>query len=764
MNRKDLINISIDFFNTFYYKSKQTISANALLFTRPTGMGINDELLVYFHQKGEEDYLENNLKILNTEYKFIDNNRRFFLSNVPLGIVPESVTKYNFKYQVPVLFFNREFSSDKKSTPIKSLESEMKKYEDERIEQPFILDKRINNSDILNELINDINNSKDPCIRIIIAPAGYGKTVLMSSLYNSLSKIFKESKAKQKMFAQPLIMLPGHIKRANDIDDLINNFVGDEYDYGIASSDTFKFWINNGFAIWLLDGLEELILKIPEEFIYKLLDNFVYSSQSVNSQIIISIRKPLLAASQEFKEILNNWTGSGLKVYELNEWTNNEKIKYFKKNLSEEDNNFLSDIKNTNNYLSVICKIPYYCSLIATLKNNNELSYLNDEVDLVKYSFEKLCEREFGKGLDKDIFPIDKQVDIFTDIAIDSLKKGFITDDNLKEWAELYLPTELNTNDRVEQLSCIQRHAVLSLTGINFDFVHDIMKQYLIGNGISNNLIKNNINNLDYILIEDCSYLEKYIIKNTENINWDTIFYNLNSLDSLKNDDAFAFRNSLKIYLKTNNSDHETRLKGLLNNKNLSGIVFKNLNLSGFGIQNSNLENTSFINCNLQNTDLSECDFKDTYFDNNCKMDNLEISNSMLQSIRLNDKTIYDQKEILSYFFKRTAKSNPKTEPCQAAINLIKIFDKLIKKGKLFKLPKKFIISTKCAGGISADIIIDSSIRKGFIIEDNKSYLKLRHSLYEEVKDFTKNRKLSDGINKILNEICRDTNIGCKHI
>jgi hypothetical protein len=134
MKREDLKKLAQSFLGTYGYISKSTTIHNAVLFSRPTGMGITDELLVYFHEKGEEKNIEKNLAELNDRYPRIvagEEGRRLFLSNEPIGIVPSEITNTGFKYQVPVYFFDREFQSGKKTTPLNKLEEEAAKFVNE---------------------------------------------------------------------------------------------------------------------------------------------------------------------------------------------------------------------------------------------------------------------------------------------------------------------------------------------------------------------------------------------------------------------------------------------------------------------------------------------------------------------------------------------------------------------------------------------------------------------------------------------------------
>jgi uncharacterized protein YjbI with pentapeptide repeats len=763
MNREELKRLTIEFLDTFRYANKNTKSPNAILFTRPTGLGINDEILIYFHQKGEEDYLENNLRTLDNEFANLDESRRFFLSNVPLGLTPDSLKKYKFKYQVPVMFFTREFSTEKIATPLKVLEKDLTQFENERIEQPFKSNEQLFNNDLLEYIYNEIINAKSPTIKIIVAPAGYGKTVLMSSLYNKLSLNFKDCKQKQKLASQPLIMLPGHIKRASDIDGLINNFIGDEYDYNITYLETFKFWVKNGFAVWLLDGLEELILKIPEEFIMTMLDEFITAQDSKNTQIVISIRKPLLAASSELKDLLQSWKDVGITLYELSDWSDKEKVNYFNKNLYEKDRDFINQVKSSS-ILSEICTIPYYCKLVSDLKNANELKGFKDEIELVEYSFEKLCEREFGKGLDEEIFDIDTQKELFAELALESIDKGIICEETLIEYCGIFLPEGMTNVKKSEQIACLQRHAVLSFSGKNLEFVHDIMRQLLIGVGLDNQLKHDNLKNFDKLLLEYDSLLIKFLIKNNLNSDWNNIFNLINALDKYKDHNAYGFRNLLMIYLTLDIPNKESRLTLLLNHNNLSGLRFINLNLNGFEMQNSRLENTQFINCNLEDVKFNGCHFDETSFDDTCNLIYASVDESIFESIKVNGKSIYDHKEILQYFYKQTTKRIEKTEPCQASINLIKVWKRLASRGKGYIMHKKFILSRKCGGGMSSIFYLDSAVQHGYFTEDHKGFVKIKLIMFDEVIEFIKNKKSSPGIKKILDEVCRDTSIGCKHI
>jgi len=722
---------------------------------------------VYFHERGEENLIHTRLTSLNERYKRIpggEGGRRFFLSPVPLGIVPEPVTTNEFTYQVPVWFFDREFSA-KKTTPLKRLEEDAAKYEKERIEQPYIINGAKDN-DLLSFLLKELESPEQPCLRIIVAPAGYGKTVLMGALYTKLKEKFLENKKKQISGRRPLLMLPGHLKQAYDLKGLINNFIGDEYDYGVAYPETFQFWIKNNFVTWLLDGLEELLLKIPEEFIYTLLAEYIVAPKSLTPQIVLAIRKPILATSPELRETIEYYQGYGLKLYELCEWKEEQQKKYFYKNLlvnTEEKENFVKDLAQSET-LRNVCSIPYYCSLVADLKNNNQMSIFNDDCDLIGWAIEKLCEREFQKGVDPDILSINNQKDLFVNLACENFRQNKITKELLIELTEILL-SDINKDIRENQINCLLRHALLTQMGEDIDFTHDIIKQYLYGHVLLVELKHNRVKLFESREIEKDTLTFKYLLKHSNDVEWGKVIEATFMLPSLPSSSSIGFRNVMNIFLSSAEvlEKEEILLKYQLTDKNLSGLVFRNLNLNNFSMQHSNLSSVEFHNCKLTNAKLDGCHLKNTFFDSKCELGGMTLRGAILETIKTETKVLDDQKEIKEYFYHRTKVSVEPKGPCQATINMRKVLDKIFKKGRGSQIPRKFLLQTKCGGGIPTDKVLEACIRNGLISEIGEE-IRIKINLFDEIEQFIKELRVTDNIRRVLDDICRDKNIGCQHI
>lgn len=764
MDKETLKKLVVKFKNSLGYLDKFTDDPNAILFTK----GEIQEL-VYIHGEGEENILEDSLSSLATTYRRIPEQiGRFFISTYPLGRPPEAVVQNGFKYQVPVWFFDKEFSTLKTSTPLKQLEAEAKKYESERIAQPFISGGK-KGSDLLDTLLDELKSPKAPSLRIILAPAGYGKTVLMASLYSKLKEKFVKEKQRQQLCMRPLIMLPGHIGRASDLNELINNFINSEYTFGDASIDTFKFWINNNFAVWLLDGVEELFIKNSELNTYKLLDEYIGAPDSVNPQIIIAIRKSLLATSSELKDYIKEWESEGvIKVYELNEWGDTEKKKYFEKNLtiqSIEKTNFITDILNSST-LNSICSVPYFSNLIAGLKNNDKMKIFSDKVELIEYVFENFCEREFNKGLDRDIFPVDNQRTILIDLAGEFFKGN--TNDNiknlLKDFVQIF--TENLSDDlKEQQTNFFVRHAFLTETSKGIDFSHEIIKEYLQSLYLLDKLVTNNIENFDNKEIEYESFLLDCLIKKLpDNIDWNWVISNITQIPYNQSAEAIGFRNILKIITKSAHPNITGIIKNFLSHRNLSGIKFSDLNMNGFNFQNSNLESVTFERCNLESANFGGCTFKNTNFKDS-KIKNAIIKGAHFISVDFNGKYMDDSKEIVRTFIQETGTQIEQRDiSCQALINLVTILKKLTRKHKGDEMPIKFLLAVRCGGRIPADIVVDQLIKEKILLKSG-DYVKINPNYYEYIKKFVDKPtpNLVKEIDIVLNRICPDYNYGCKH-
>jgi hypothetical protein len=235
-------------------------------------------------------------------------------------------------------------------------------------------------------------------------------------------------------------------------------------------------------------------------------------------------------------------------------------------------------------------------------------------------------------------------------------------------------------------------------------------------------------------------------------------------LPSLPNDNAIGFRNIMDIFLHTKISEkEEILLKYSLANKNLTGLVFTDLKLKDFNFQNSNLTDVEFKNCNLTNANLDGCYFKNTLFDPNCVLTGATNRGALFETIKTETKLLNDQKEIAKYFYERTLIPLEQKGPCQATINLRKILEKIARKGRGFQIQKRSLLQTRCGGGIPGNKILEACIKHGLLSEIGEQ-IKIKINLFDEVERFVEELRPTNNIRNVLDDICKDRNIGCQHI
>ncbi len=768
ISKDKLKKLAIEFLecNNFY---SENVSENAVLFKKTDELGIDKKVLVYFYDpKKSEDEIKDEIKELEEKFP-LSKEHKFFLSpvNVRLGIAKD------FTVQTPVLFFDRDFSSYKSNTTLKKFEKEIiSNIIKERIEQPFKFNNRLMEEDILNYLFEKIWNAKESSLKVIIAPAGYGKTVLMAALYDKMRREFMEKKKHQELSIKPLLMISPHIRGARNIDELINNFTNEEYEWGVCNANVFKFWVRHNFAVWLLDGVEELIMKAGEDFIYDLMNDFITNPDADAPQIVISIRSTILTTQPDLRDAISEWEGDGLEVYELCEWRRKQKVVYFDKNLKvpqEEKEEFKKELDRSPT-LNKICGVPYFCKLIADLKNSGKMASFNDECELIEHFVKSICEREFEKGLDKELFPVEKQMELFEWLLENALssKQTKISTSDLKDIAEIFIEKDVNLEVKKKQLTCIFRHPLLISAGENeMEFIHEIIKDYFLGVVYYKSLKNKNYNIFDALEIEEDTVYLKFLRKKSYRLNWDDIIKEIQEFSAKPSERALQFRNILKIYLISDKENKERLLKNILSNRNLSGLIFKDLDLSEFSFENSKLENTCFKNCKLIGANFNKCYFKNTLFDDKCVMDKMTIKGAFLDSIRTNGAVLDTKEKISEFFYKRTSISQIEREgPCEGVINLIKILKKIIRKGKGAEVPRNFLVKTKLDKGDAAEYV-DTLIKYGLLKEIRKDYLRIPIEYYKKLERFIKNplefHSEVKELKEILDRLCPNRKKGCKH-
>ncbi len=766
MTSEEIKHLAKQFLRTYNYLAKD-VDPHAIVFSRPTGLGVTDEILVYIHRRGAEAELESELRSLARRFERVPagpGGRRFFLAPEPLGVAPPVVSEFGFTYQVPAFFFDREFTSLKPTTTLKQLERDAARFDQERIDQPFRTDGHAG-ADLLAHLLSELRTPLEPSLRIVVAPAGYGKTVLIAGLYSKLKEEFTRNKNQQKMGMRPLLMLPGHLGRAADLSTLVNNFIGEEYDFGMLSEEGFSFWVRNNFGVWLLDGLEELILKSPEEFMLELLNDYIAAPNTGNPQIVVAVRKPILATSPELKSIIDDYKDYGVRVYELVDWSETQAEAYFRKNLrisGAETEDFLREFRRSVT-LRDICRVPYYCRLVADLRNDGKMRAFADGYDLVSHAVSQICEREFTKNLDPDVFPVTTQMELLAELAGQQMRGHRITRELLTDHAEVILsgcPEEV----KLSQTEAMRQHALLtgasSGSDSELEFTQDIIKQYLEGMYLAGELARIRVDALHLQEMETGSLTLEFLRKHTSDLDWAAVMSHACTLCSSRNDEGIGFRNAVKVLLSSGAPDKAAFLRDEMQEKNLTGIEFRGLALSSVRFCGSKLDGAVFADCDLAGCNFDGCLFRNTAFDGRIELTGATTKGALFEVIRVDGKVIGDKKAIERWFYDKTKVKPEHIEPCQAAVNTRRVLEKVFRKGRGGKLPMQFLLRTRCEG-VSADRCVKALVKAGYLRETG-DWVKPATMRFAEITCFVERDSATEGLRTVLDGLCDEP--GCIHV
>lgn len=167
----------------------------------------------------------------------------------------------------------------------------------------------------------------------------------------------------------------------------------------------------------------------------------------------------------------------------------------------------------------------------------------------------------------------------------------------------------------------------------------------------------------------------------------------------------------------------------------------------------------------MSNVHFDGCQIRNTFFKSDCILSGATFRGANIESVIDENKTLFDQKEIRKFLYKRTEVKAERGEPCQAVINLKRVLRKLVRKGRGFKMHRKFTY-TKCGGGIPSDRCLEIAIKFG-ILSESDYYVRIKDTFFTNISDFvggTVQKEIYFVLKNILDELCPDTRLGCKHI
>lgn len=700
----------------------------------------------------------------------------------------EERERFNIHVRAPVEFFDTPFKYEERP---KEVTSKIKKFLPPLpgyIPQPYsiLMDDEIQKKgdDLGKHLLDEFRTpSARANLRIVVGPAGIGKTWLFRTLFSRLYADCMKHKKQQLTFPRPIPLTPEYLREAvrerGEIrtEDLVDTFISEEIE-PIVPQKTFEWLVMNGYAIWLFDGLDELYAGDPRFFEY--VGDFLMEPGS-QAQILICARDSLLKTCERLTDFLHEYgTDPAVRLYRLDNWEGPSKRAFAHFHFAPpKDSQFLAYISRSDS-LKALSTLPYYCNLLRERFGKGKMEEFTNDFDLIGDTVSKISEREEeDKGtLKPEYFESGGLRKWLEYVAAEIFTENFkgIDKELVKIAAEFYLYPELSEKERRDVLTALVQFPLFApgLEPEVLTFKHELIAEYLAGCYWLPELIKNPEkvadvlgNRLDLADSLIGRYMASQIARQPEGIQ---ILIETLQKGALRKEvlPGKAFTNLLQLLLlaapaKDLLNRHIINVEG----RDLSHVRFIARNLEGYSFRNSTLFSTVFEECNLQNAHFEGSKIEETRFKKLSKKDLKGIQLGNLEHDFISGYVDRQRTEDPSEFRKWLGQPTVSETHCPAALQLRTLFLKFVRPdgtGKRTELPERALSTGKRhPGAPTHEACVKACISFGYL--QRTRYGRVRRVLGDRYNDmiyFVKDRQLSNSLRKMLDSLC--SRPGCVHV
>lgn len=687
---------------------------------------------------------------------------------------------YNATIRVPVEFFDTPFvweeTSGQARSEVQRLVGRGQTAQLERVVQPFSVIQGVDTTgpaDVLDTLAERLAEPLDSkrSVHVVVGPAGMGKSYLFDALYSRLHEAFMSEKRRRNLAARPFALLPEYLPGAEgpSVKSLLRAYLQQDMVRTIDPR-VFEWMLGHGFAVWMLDGLDEVIDRDPEFFNY-LEDLLTMPGMDVSPRIVICVRDSLLATNPAFHEFSEECQ-EYLNIYRLEPWLEESRSEYARRRLRERSGNFLQVLRGAP-VLQGLAGTPYYCQLLVTQFELDQLRPDYSEAELLQLAMEDIVRREFRKRvLDEKVITEGVVTDFAEALALVDFENGFrgVPIDDANYWAQLSLPATLNPEDREKYQDQLTKMALFSYGGLgHIRFAQEVLELYLVGQWLSRvfdrspEMIVAKLATMqlpqDWIATRIMAHNIR--IRNRVGVVKDLLYQAQHR--------PVAFKNLLQLLVMA--SDSPDVLRGIgLERQDLSGLVFHGIDFADMSLRGSDLSRTRFESCSLRGAILADATLRGTTFDLQ-KADDLSGADfgslASFYSIVVDHKRVLsDHKAAAKWLAERTKVVVPPTGPCAAALQVRLIFGKYIYPNGFARRDwhgrKALMSGTR---HLDPGRVLESMVRYGYLVPDQRLPDRFRRAdgdLYTEMRAFVMNMQLGPTVLALLGDTC--TVPDCRHI
>ena len=756
---------------------------------RPAPGGDKDVVLVWLKKKNQSEHaLLDKIEDTSSRYR---SARCTILVPTSGGLSREfraRASELRVKIRVPVQFFDAPFRVE--SAPnVTSAVASLREIFPEYIPQPYKNhSKKIEFGDLLADLKNKyITGEHYSNLRIIIGPAGSGKSVFFKSLFTELYTHFLQKKNQQESFPRPVPLLPEYLRDDFSVRTrvLIDDFLRTDVAQPV-SSNTFEWMLENGYSMWLFDGLDELYTG-DRDFFENILD--FLTRPGTKAQFLVCARNSLLTSNDSFARLLEEFPpeNNPIEIYELCDWETPSKRAlawrrlegriHRKEHDTKKVSDFLETLRRNPTFVS-ISRLPYYCSLLLDeyREDKSSVEAFQSEFSLLEHVIRRMVEREMAKGLisqnDFETNGLDEWLQTNGIRNYHNSYKGFSIDD-VREDAELVLRSDISEDELRNAITSLEQFPLFTkglVPGI-INFKHELISEYLAAKWLSNKLKEDPVqaakamgNKLDFYDSLACRFIVADIAAN-ENVK--SRLANIVRTRATVNRE-FAHLLQILVMIDRENAMYQGFL---FDTCDLRGIVFENIDFRKASFCNTDLTGTRFLSCNLQETKFGNAILSETSFDELKDTALYGADFSQLEhfdSMSFNGRHINDRDELKALIEKITNTPSAIKDPCPAAMQLLALFRKYVHangRGRRNELKVDALHRGKhYPNAPRPEECVKQCITYGYLQRPNDRQRVERAvgGHYDEMVNYVKEWKMSSNIRSMLDSLCSIDD--CPHV
>jgi len=699
--------------------------------------------------------------------------------------------KRNITYLAPIQFFDTPFKTEvfrgarSAINDLLSTSSDVLPAEERRVKQPFVTKAALSNEvygeDLWEELITGLKSATESQVRVILGPAGSGKTVLFKALFASLYTDFIKNKTRYQDSRRPIPLRPSYLFKGAykpDARVLIGNFKDKEVAAPV-NQETFEWLLVKGYAIWLFDALEE-VYNDDETFTGYLLE--LVTRPESKAQIIIWSRDSLLKTSGNLRGIHDEF-GTNASIYTLTPWKKpsqrelawlrleNRRPGKKEKEDPESVDAFLKRVDHSS-VIKNLAGIPFYCGVFLEQFREGRLLDPENEMDLLYKALDRMVKREYEKGnIEASWYTENGVEDCLELLAPEYVENHSIglSVEVIRYYGEYYLAAGLTDDDRNRALNGLVRFPLFcagSEAG-TVSFTHDLIAEALAAKNYVNRIPNHPTNVARKISDVDLGApsLLRLIASRLDPPGEQAIGNVLTS--GVVQGREFTVL-LIILMLAQPRRDLFTQYPIKFEDQDLTGVRFLERDLSGISLKGANLTGAEFGRCDLSKTHLEGAIFDGTRFKETTLKDANFGDLRRAFSLYAGSKLLDDPRDIRVWVNTATGLvQHPAGEPCGTVLQLRHLCGKFITplgKGRREQIAEQALLSGKrFRGAPRVERIIEGMVKSQYLSEpdDRRQYSRARGPKYTEMVELIRDAKLSPSLKELVKSLCPSPN--CSH-